>query len=64
MSDVGITGELERLELIDGVLVEMSPEGLPHALVPRTINGVMSLQYPWPTYEIRVNTTFPLDEYQ
>ncbi len=64
MSDVGIIGELERLELVDGVLVEMSPEGLPHALVTRTINGVMSLQYPWPTYEIRVNTTFPLDEYQ
>ena len=23
----------------------------------------MSVQYPWPTYEIRVNTTFPLGEY-
>ncbi len=63
LSEVGIIGELERLELVDGVLVEMSPEGLPHALVIRNINGVMSLQYPWPTYEIRVGTTFPLSEY-
>lgn len=64
MSEVGILSELERLELVDGVLVEMSPEGLPHALVIRNINGVMSLKYPWPTYEIRVQTTFPLGQHQ
>lgn len=63
MSQVGIIAELERLELVDGVLVEMSPEGLPHALAVRNLTGLMSVQYPWPTYEIRVQTTFPLGEY-
>ena len=43
MSDAGILDPRERVELVDGVLVTMSPERLPHALVVRSINGLMSL---------------------
>ncbi len=63
MSDAGILDPRERVELVDGVLVTMSPESLLHVLVVRSINGLMSLHYPWPNYEIRVQTTFPLGEY-
>ena len=31
MVDAGILGEDDRVELLDGVLVEMSPQGSPHA---------------------------------
>jgi Uma2 family endonuclease len=31
--DVGVLGEDERVELLEGVIVEMTPQGRPHALV-------------------------------
>ena len=36
--DVGVLGEDERVELLEGVIVEMTPRGRPHALVISRLN--------------------------
>ena len=40
MVDAGILGEDDRVELLDGVLVEMSPQGSPHAYAVRRLNAL------------------------
>ncbi|WNG32300.1 Uma2 family endonuclease [Archangium violaceum] len=40
--DVGVLGEDERVELLEGVIVEMTPQGRPHALVISRLNRLMS----------------------
>lgn len=60
MAEVGIIGDEERLELVDGVLVAMSPEGRPHAETVTELNGVFSQAYPFPRFDLRVQTTSPL----
>jgi len=37
MADAGIIGEDEHVELVDGVLVEMSPQGLAHSATVRRL---------------------------
>ena len=63
MLEAGILDPEGDWELVDGVFVTMSPESLPHALAVRSINGLMNMNCPWPTCEIRVKTTFPPGEY-
>jgi Uma2 family endonuclease len=41
MVDAGILGEDDRVELLDGVLVEMSPQGAGHAAAIRRLNGLL-----------------------
>ncbi len=40
--DVGVLGEDERVELLEGVIVEMTPQGRPHALVISRLNHVLA----------------------
>jgi Uma2 family endonuclease len=55
-----IIAETERVELVDGVLVTMSPEGVRHVQVVTWLNRVMTDTYPAPI-EVRVNLTRPLE---
>ena len=41
MVDAGILGEDDRVELLDGVLVEMSPQGAGHAAAIRRLTGLL-----------------------
>jgi Uma2 family endonuclease len=60
MAEVGIIRDEERLELVDGVLVAMSPEGMPHAETVTELTGVFGQAYPFPEFDLRVQTTSPL----
>jgi len=40
--DVGVLGEDERVELLEGVIVEMTPRGRAHALVISRLNRVLT----------------------
>jgi len=40
--DVGVLGEDERVELLEGVIVEMTPQGRPHALVISRLNRFLT----------------------
>jgi Uma2 family endonuclease len=40
--DVGVLGEDERVELLEGVIVEMTPQGRAHALVISRLNQFLS----------------------
>ncbi len=40
--DVGVLGEDERIELLEGVIVEMAPQGRSHALVLSRLNRFLS----------------------
>ena len=42
MVSAGILGEDDRVELLDGVLVEMSPQGLRHAVAVRRLNMLLA----------------------
>jgi len=42
MVDAGILGEDDHIELLDGVLVEMSPQGAPHAVAIRRLNMLLA----------------------
>jgi Uma2 family endonuclease len=55
-----IIKDTERVELVDGVLVTMSPEGKRHADVITWLNRVMTDTYAAPI-EVRVNLTRPLE---
>jgi Uma2 family endonuclease len=59
MSEVGILGELERVELVDGQLIEMSPESLDHVAIITWLNGVLVRAYP-EDHGVRVQATLPL----
>ncbi|MBK7196520.1 MAG: Uma2 family endonuclease [Myxococcales bacterium] len=41
MIDVGILGEDERVELLEGVMVAMSPQGIPHVKAITTLTRLM-----------------------
>ena len=41
MIDAGILDEDEKVQLIDGVLVEMTPQGRPHAFVIQELNRLL-----------------------
>lgn len=61
MSEAGILGSEERLELVDGVLVQMSPEGIPHADGVAELNMLLARRYP-EGFEVRIGTTQPLSD--
>ncbi len=42
MIDAGILDEDEKVQLIDGMLVEMTPQGRPHAFVIQRLNRLLS----------------------
>jgi Uma2 family endonuclease len=63
MVEVGIMDAHDRVELVDGVLVEMSPEGIDHADVTADVNRLLTDAYP-STFDVRAATTHPLDEWQ
>lgn len=63
MVEAGILGDDEKVELIDGVLVEMSPQGIDHADVVTDLNRLLTSAYP-ATFDVRVQTTYPLDRWQ
>lgn len=63
MVEAGIIDEDERVELVDGVLVEMSPEGIHHVEVIADLTWVLRSTYPR-TYDVRIQSTYPLDEWQ
>jgi Uma2 family endonuclease len=62
MSEAGIIGPEERLELDDGVLVEMSPESVPHADVVAELTALLCDAYPRTRFDVRIGTTQPLSD--
>lgn len=62
MVDAGVLDRDERVELLDGVLVRMSPEGLPHMGTGGLLSDLLSARYRDTEYRVRVNTTLLLDD--
>lgn len=62
MAEAGILGETERLELVDGRLVEMSPEGADHANAVATLTTRLARLYP-EGFQVRSQSTLPLGEH-
>ncbi len=62
MAEAGIIRETERVELLDGRLVEMSPEGSNHAGVVAEITTLLARIYPHP-YRLRSQSTLPTGRY-
>ena len=64
MVEAGILGGDERVELVEGVLVQMSPEGRPDVVTIRELNGRLGHHYPWPQYHVQVQSTQPLTDHR
>jgi len=62
MAEAGILHETERLELIDGRLVEMSPEGFTHHAVVGRITTLLARAYP-DEFEVCSNSMLPFEEH-
>jgi Uma2 family endonuclease len=60
MVEAGILRETDRVELIDGVLVDMSPEGAPHAGTIAWLTKVLVLALS-DEHEVRVQSTFVIE---
>ena len=63
MADARIIGETERVELIDGRLVEMSPEGPEHAGIVGRLTTLLARMYP-ERYEVRSQSTLPISTHE
>lgn len=63
MVEAGILDEEDRVELVDGVLVAMSPEGIAHVEVIADLNRELTSAYPR-AFDVRVQSTYPLDKWQ
>lgn len=63
MAEAGIIRETERIELIDGGLVEMSPEGPDHAAVAARLTTRLARTYP-DRYTVRSQSTLPIGEHE
>lgn len=63
MAEAGILGGEDRVELIDGVLVQMSPESIDHWDGTAELVRRLTDAYPR-TFDVRVNGTHPLDQWQ
>lgn len=59
MVEIGIVDEHERIELVGGVLVAVSPEGADHAHSVARLSGALARVFPH--CEIRTQSTLPLD---
>jgi Uma2 family endonuclease len=62
MSEAGIIDPDERLELDDGVLVQISPESIPHADVVAELTALLCESYPREEFDVRIGTTQPLSD--
>ncbi|MBM3677069.1 MAG: Uma2 family endonuclease [Actinobacteria bacterium] len=62
MAEIGIIGEVERVELVDGVLVEMSPEGVDHAGAVSELATRLARVYP-EGFQMRSQSTLPIGEH-
>ncbi|HVU52299.1 MAG TPA: Uma2 family endonuclease [Polyangia bacterium] len=62
MVELGIIGEDEHLELLDGVLVEMSPQGTEHAEAIANLDDRLRAAYPG-ARRIRPQTPLALGKY-
>lgn len=62
MSEAGIIGETERVELVDGALIRMSPEGPDHAKAAAVLTTRLARTYP-AGFEVRSQSTLPLGEH-
>lgn len=62
MIEAGILGEDDRVELLEGVLIEMTPQGRPHA---RFLSRFTALAVPalGPDYRVRVQLPLTLPPY-
>ena len=61
MTEAGILAEGERVELVDGLLVEMSPEGPAHRWLALELTTFLARTYPDP-YRVGSQSTLHLDE--
>jgi Uma2 family endonuclease len=57
MAEVGVLGEDERVELLDGRIVEMSPEGDAHAKAVRRLTAALVFAYVPAGFEVGVQST-------
>src|SRR4249920_2907795 len=57
MIEAGILGEDEHVQLVDGMLVAMSPQGRPHAFVIQELTGLLVRAL---SDEFKVLTQLPL----
>lgn len=62
MVDVGVLGEHERLELLDGVLCRMTPQSVPHARAIQVLSRLLFEQVS-KLYSVRVQLPLQLGEY-
>jgi Uma2 family endonuclease len=58
LAEVGILGPEEKVELIDGQVVGMSPQGAPHAAVVNELAAMLGEVYPRNRFCVRVQSTF------
>lgn len=54
MAELGVIGEDERVELLEGVIVRRTPQNRPHARITSRLNGRLSEVLPRQEYSIRV----------
>ena len=62
MGDAGIFTEDDRVELIEGELIDMSPIGSPHAYILDKLNAIFVKQAP-ATALVRIQNPIRLDQY-
>jgi Uma2 family endonuclease len=55
--EIGVLDEDERVELIDGEIIEMSPAGADHAQIIRRLNSIFVMAYAPAGFEVGVQTT-------
>ena len=63
MADAGIFGEDDSIELIDGQVVEMSPENTPHRVAIAKSQEVFVRALEGRPYFLQSQSTLPLDEW-
>lgn len=62
MAETGVLDPDERVELLDGVLIRMSPEGIDHFGSGGEWTQILHAAYGSPAFRVRENATLYLDE--
>ncbi len=57
MSEVGILRDTDRVELVDGVLITMSPEGIDHRELTATLNRIAIGAYADDAHQVYIQST-------